>query len=147
MLVTVLLGSIVFTSCNSDNEDGGSVDNATSMIVGTWYCIYQEWDEDGDINSSTYEPSSRCCIQLKENKTGNMYGGPDELFEIGGTHKNFSWFVQKKKGSNYLFTDVYDGEEYKINKLNATTLEMTWEDVFEQDHYYRIFCRFVRAEE
>lgn len=144
MLLTVLMSSLVITSCSSDDEDGGSVDNATSLIVGSWACVYQEWSEDGEMWSSTYEPSSAYFIQLDENMTGYMVSGSDQLFEImtSGKKKYFSWVIKEKGGRNYLVTDIYGGEEYQINKLNSNSLEMTWED-----EGYRIYCKFEKVGE
>ena len=145
MLLTVLMSSLVVTSCSSDDdEDGGSVDNATSLIVGSWACVYQEWTEDGETWSSSYEPSSKYFIQLNEDKSGYMISGSDQLFEImtSGKKKYFSWVIKEKGGRNYLVTDIYGGEEYQINKLNSNSLEMTWED-----EGYRIYCKFEKVGE
>lgn len=145
MLLTLLMGSSLIVSCSSDDdEDGGSVENASALLVGSWACVYQEWSEPGDVWSSTYDPSSKYFIQLNADMSGYMISGPDELFEIStsGSKKNFTWYVQSKGGKNYLKTSVYGGEEYQINKLNSSSLEMTWDD-----ENYRIFCRFIKVGE
>ena len=144
MLLTVLMSSLVVTSCSSDDEDRGSIDKATLLIVGSWACVYQEWTEAGETWSSSYEPSSKYFIQLNEDKSGYMISGSDQLFEIktSGMKKNFSWVIKEKNGRNFLVTDIYSGEEYQINKLNSKSLEMTW-----IDEDYRIYCKFEKVGE
>ena len=144
MLLTVLMSSLVITSCSSDDEDGGSIDKATSLIVGSWACVYQEWTEDGETWSSSYEPSSNYFIQLNEDKSGYMISDSDQLFEIWtwGKKEYFSWVIKEKNGRNFLVTDIYSGEEYQIDKLNSNSLEMTW-----IDEDYRIYCKFEKVGE
>ena len=136
MCLWVGMNMFVMSSCSSDDEDGGSVSNASDLLVGEWHCTQQIWVEDGEKDSETYEPSSAYSMKFnapdKKSKTGQGYmiSGSDQLFEIKtyGKKKTFTWCVSEIKGRNYVVTDVYDGEEYRIDKLNVTELQMTWTD-------------------
>lgn len=148
MLFMVFMNSLV-SSCSNDDDDSGkssdssmSVSKATNLIVGTWYCEYQQWTENGDTESATYVPSPAYSIQLSNDKSGYMISGSDQLFEIKtyGSKKYFTWNIQNKNNANYLVTDIYGGEEWQINKLTSTSLWMTW-----KDEGYRIYCKFVKS--
>ena len=144
-----LLTVVFMSSCSSDDDNNGkgsgsnmSVTEATNLIVGTWFCEYQQWTEDGETWSSTYTPSPAYSIQLSNDKSGYMISGPDQLFEIktNGSKKYFTWNIQNKNNTNYVVTDIYGGEECQINKLTSTSLWMTW-----QDEGYSIHCKFVKS--
>ncbi|MBQ8050012.1 MAG: hypothetical protein IJ197_00370 [Bacteroidaceae bacterium] len=139
-LLMVGLG-IGFVACSDDDDiPGGTEKQAAASLAGTWYCTFQQWTEDGETESETYEPSSEYCIVFESDGTGYMVSGDDELFEIG-THgyKYFEWYVYQKSGYNWVHTSVYGGEDYRINKLTATTLTMIW-----RDEDYSITCTFER---
>lgn len=140
IVAVALITCAVLTSCSDDQDDGGNPDRASTLIVGYWCCISQTKTEDGDTIYETYNPSSEYCMKFDDTGNGYMASGSDELFEIGGK-KNFRWTIKNKNGNNYLVTDVYGGEEYKINKLNETTLDMTW-----TDEDYSIRCVFERMD-
>lgn len=138
-LVAVLL-SIGIVSCSDDDEDGnlGSVESVTANITGVWYCTYQQWTEDGETNSNTYEPSSTYSMRFNADGTGAMQSGSDELFEVGRAH-DFTWNINKSNGNTYVHTSVYSGQTYKIEQLSSTSLTMTW-----TDKDYSIKCKFVK---
>lgn len=140
IVIVALMTFAMFTSCSDDQEDGGSPDKVSTLIVGYWCCISQTKTEDGDTIYETYDPSSLYHMEFDDTGNGYMTSGSDELFEISGK-KYFRWTIKNKNGNNYLITDVYGGEEYKINKLNDTTLDMTW-----TDEDYSIRCVFERMD-
>lgn len=71
MLLTVLMGSLVITSCSSDDEEGegGSVEDVSSTLVGGWACIYQEREQD-NLYQDSYEPSTNMFIQFNADGLG-----------------------------------------------------------------------------
>lgn len=144
MLVLFSMTVFVLSSCSSDDdiEDGGSIKNATALLIGEWHCTSQKWFEyeSGDTESSEYEPSSEYSMEFDETGYGYMISGRDQLFEIMTRGMSFEWSVINKKGRNYVVTDIYDYEEYRIDKLTASSLEMTWDD-----GYNRISCTFVKV--
>lgn len=135
--------SFNFTACSDDDDDipGGSEKQAAASLVGKWYCTFQQWTEDHETDSETYKPSSKYSMVFDSDGTGYMVSGEDELFEIGthGRIEYFKWNVYQKKGFNWVHTDVYEGEDYRIDELTATTLTMTW-----QDDDYKITCTFEK---
>ena len=143
MLLTVLMGSLVITSCSSDDEEGegGSVEDVSSILVGGWACIYQEREQD-NLYQDSYEPSTNMFIRFNADGTGSVRSVGDELFEVytGKTDDKFSWIVKNKNGINYVVTDIF-GEMLQINKLTSSTLEMTWYDALGD---YRIYCKFIK---
>ncbi|MBQ0064123.1 MAG: hypothetical protein KBS94_08950 [Prevotella sp.] len=95
-------------------------------VVGVWYCTFQQWTEDGDTWSSTYEPSSEYMMAFEEDGTGYMKSGKDELFEIG-THgiANFNWYGYRKSGKNWIHED-YRNHDYEITSISSSSLTLTW---------------------
>ena len=143
MLLTVLMSSLVVTSCSSDDEEGegGSVEDVSSELVGGWACIYQEREQD-NLYLDSYEPSTNMFIQFNADGTGSVRSNGDELFEVytGNTFDKFSWIVKNNNGINYEVTDIF-GERLQINKLTSSSLEMTWYDALGD---YRIYCKFIK---
>ena len=136
----------MFCACGDDDEiEGGSVSEATAMLVGTWFCTSQQWDEeDCETEVSNYEPSYEYAICFEADGSGYMRSGSEELFEVGthGGKQYFEWYVYKKGDHNWVHADVYSGKDYRIDKINANTLVMTW-----RDEDYVIKCQFVRMTE
>ncbi len=137
-------------SGTSDDETEELPSNINEKIIGVWYCIYQQWSEEGPnvkdySESKTYEPSSKYVMAFKEDGTGYMNSGSDELFEIGchGTQKKFNWYYYSKEGKNWIHTDVYDGQDYEITHLSSSSLTLKWSD-YEGGDAYIIVGKFTK---
>ena len=145
LLAIMTLGvTILLSACSNEEEiPGGNQEEVTSNIVGVWYCVYQEWTEDGETDSKTYEPSSAYSMEFNSDGTGYMQSGRDELFEIGCSRgQYFTYSVSRKDKHNWIHTDVYDGQDYKVVELSESSLSMTWED-----DGYIITCKFVKVKD
>jgi len=123
------------TSCSKEN---GTAESVTLDIVGNWYCTSQQWTEDGETDFKEYEPSQEYSMTFNIDGTGRLRTGIDELFEIGRS-QDFTWYIYKSGKKSIVHTDIYDGEEYTIDKLTSSSLVMTW-----TDEDYSIQCKFVK---
>lgn len=125
----LLLTVIGLASCSSDDDDetGGQQGSINMDVVGVWYCTFQQWTEDGDTWSSTYEPSSKYMMAFEEDGTGYMKSGSDELFEIGthGIEENFNWYAFRKGGKYWIHEDNRN-HDFEITSVSSSSLTLTW---------------------
>lgn len=146
LMAALLSTAAVFTSCSSDDDDtGGQLESVNKNVVGVWYCTFQQWTEDGDTWSQTYEPSSQYVMTFDDDGTGYMQCGGDELFEIG-CHKieNYHWHVYRKYGKNWIQTDVRNrAHDYEITHISSTDLTLTWHAP-ESQYGYTIVGKFKK---
>lgn len=145
-LMSVLLFTATgFASCSSDDDDetGGQQGSVNKNVVGVWYCTFQQWTEDGDTWSSTYEPSSEYMMAFEDDGTGYMKSGGDELFEISTQGiKNFNWYSYRKSGKNWIHED-YRNHDYEVTSVSSSSLTLTWREP-DSAYGYTIVGKFIK---
>ena len=153
--VTSICLVLVLSACSDDEDEVNSDDEVSSeedtsssefneeYLLGTWYCVYQEWYEDGETEYSEYEIPSDYYMVFNDDNSGYLvFANEDELFEIGTskTKEPFTWLFISPKLKLWL-TDRNHSEWYTILSLTKSELSMRW-----SDDGYVITCTFERDE-
>jgi len=129
-------------SCSEDDDDD-DVKVKPKSLVGYWQCTYQKWEEDGDVEETTYNDAEGqyYYICFEEGFTGYMNSGRDELMELGGNY-SFSWTVS----GNKIVAEINYREdwiaEWRVNAISNNTLELYW-----KDDDYNITCKFKKIQQ
>lgn len=132
LCTTTLAG---FVGC-SDDED--KTFDQTSL-VGTWYCTYQKWVEDGESWDATYNADGSYYICFDDDSTGYLDSGDDQLLELGGYY-SFTYSISGNRIIVMLNNSSREFEDdWTIKSLSDTALELYW-----ADKDYNITCKFVK---
>lgn len=131
----ILSVSMILTGCSSDDDQiSGLSDGNPEILVGKWYCMEIEIDEDGDVD--IIKPNSE-NYYLQLNEDGSTVVRPRNLFENekrGGE----KWSV---KGNKLFFSDK---SEYTIKRVNDSDLVLEWLDYDGDDDYLKETHTFKR---
>ena len=145
--MSLVLASVAFL-CSCGGSDGDihsqSVAEIEATLWGTWYCVYQEWYEDGDTWYSEYDVPSDYYMVFRDDYTGYVVSGRDELFEIGTgkTKDPYTWALTSSSSLRLILTDR-GNDKVSLSILELGNEEMTLKFY---DSGYRIICEFVRDE-
>jgi hypothetical protein len=142
-LLVCLIAALSFTSCSSDDDDKSiSAEN----LVGCWQAsVERVWHDEGEDESTTEYDWIR--VYLNADGTGRTdYKDGDSWL----TYFEYTWTLNGNKMTwNYADFDLT--EEYKIEKLDATTLVTYREyDYYDDDlvqHFYKESITYTKVSE
>jgi hypothetical protein len=140
-LLVCLIAALSFTSCSSDDDDKSiSAEN----LVGCWQAsVERVWHDEGEDESTTEYDWIR--VYLNADGTGRTdYKDGDSWL----TYFEYTWTLNGNKMTwNYADFDLT--EEYKIEKLDATTLVTYREyDYYDDDlvqHFYKESITYTKV--
>lgn len=135
--------SVFYQSCGNDDDvsikEEGGILFAPESLIGYWYCTYQEWNDNGDVDHSNYKMDSSYYIIFRDDFTGSTHAGKDELMEWAGS-RDFHWSIEKN------MIDVGYGTLWSVKSISDSELTLQWEDVEDDGEFYRIICKFKKKE-
>lgn len=142
VLLLILL-SVFYQSCGREDDittEREGISCTSEELIGFWNCIYQEWDDNGDIDRSNYSTNSAYYIIFRDDFTGSTHAGREELMEWGGA-RDFNWSILDGR-----IIDVGYGTQWIVKSITENELELLWEDIEDNGEWYKITCKFKRKE-
>jgi hypothetical protein len=85
VLLLILL-SVFYQSCGREDDittEREGISCTSEELIGFWNCIYQEWDDNGDIDRSNYSTNSAYYIIFRDDFTGSTHAGREETYGMG----------------------------------------------------------------
>lgn len=127
-LTFVLLLTVVFASCNNDDDK-----NSSDSLIGTWKLTAEKYN---GVPYQLDECELKSTLKFTDTKVTNTeYDGTDCADVFTETYS------YTKNGNTLMINADGDIVEMVISNLNATTLELTEVDTEDNDIYITIYSR------